>query len=80
MEENHLDMVGGNETTSENSHLSRNGHQMDTAFIATKSTERLTMTFIDIGFYLPICILVLKVAKGGSLVTIKNIRIGSFRK
>ena len=37
------------------------------------------MTFIDIGFYLPLCILVLKVVRGGSLVTIKNIRIGYFR-
>lgn len=37
------------------------------------------MTFIDIGFYLPMFILAFKAVKGGSLITIKNIRIDSFR-
>jgi hypothetical protein len=66
--------------TSENSHSRHIGHQFLNRGLATKTTERLTMTFIDIGFYLPLFILVFKVANGGSLVTIKNIQIGSFRK
>ena len=37
------------------------------------------MTLIEICFYFLLCILVFKEAKGGSLVTIKNIQIGSFR-
>ena len=38
------------------------------------------MTLIEIGFYLPLFILVARAVKRESLVTIKNIKIGSFRR
>ena len=66
--------------TSENSHSRHIGHQFFNRSLVTKTTERLTMTFIDIGFYLPLFFLVFKVVKGGSFIIIKNIKIGSFRK
>jgi len=53
------------------------GHQTFNRALATKTTERLTMTLIDIGLYIQIILLVFHASKGRSLVTIK---IGSFKR
>jgi hypothetical protein len=56
--------------------LSQFGHRAETR----NFTKRSNMQHLEIVTYLPLAILVLGAAKGGSLTIIQNIKIGSFRK